>query len=198
MSWSFNFCTVWLQGPDKNKRSKGTIIHAYTSVTLTANDSVKASWKWLKRKRTSCLTFRYKESCVVEVRESVVVFFSFPFSFLVALLTDDESCEGAIYRVTGHLALREDRSRYQEMGVGIRNMFFSMCGLPLGAPVSSHSLKTCRLGDIETLNFLRVWMSECVSPATDWWSIQLKCRLPTACWDRLQSYTTPLSILGAY
>lgn len=46
-------------------------------------------------------TFRYEESCVVEVRESSVVF---PFSLFVAFLTDDESCEGAIHRVIGHLA----------------------------------------------------------------------------------------------
>ncbi len=52
-------------------------------------------------------TFRYEESCVVEVRESVaVVAFSFP--LLVTLLTDDQSCEGAIHCVVGHLVRRED------------------------------------------------------------------------------------------
>lgn len=61
-------------------------------------------------------TFRYEESCVEEMRESVVVAFSFP--FLVALLTDNESCEGAIYRVIGYLPWREDRGRYQETVVG--------------------------------------------------------------------------------
>ena len=70
-------------------------------------------------------TFRYEESCVVEVRERVV--FSFFFLFLIALLTDDKSCEGAIHRVIRHLAWREDRRRCQETDVGnTRNMFFSM------------------------------------------------------------------------
>lgn len=55
-------------------------------------------------------TFRYEESFVVEVRESIAaVVFSFP--FLIALLADDERCEGAIYRVIGHLLWREDRGR---------------------------------------------------------------------------------------
>lgn len=47
-------------------------------------------------------TFRYEESCVEEVRESVAVV-AFSISFLVALLTDDQSCEGAIHGVIGHL-----------------------------------------------------------------------------------------------
>ena len=52
-------------------------------------------------------TFRYKERCVEEVRESSdVVAFSFP--FLVAFLADDESCEGAIHSVVGHLARRNE------------------------------------------------------------------------------------------
>lgn len=50
-------------------------------------------------------TFRYEESCVVEMRQSSV---AHSFSFLVAFLTDDESCEGAIHRVIGHLARRRD------------------------------------------------------------------------------------------
>lgn len=58
-------------------------------------------------RRTGCPpTFRYEESCVVQVRERIaVVAFSSP--FLVALLTDYESCEGAIHGVIGHLARRE-------------------------------------------------------------------------------------------
>lgn len=47
-------------------------------------------------------TFGYEESCVEEVRERVAVV-AFSLSFLVALLTDDQSCEGAIHRVIGHL-----------------------------------------------------------------------------------------------
>lgn len=47
-------------------------------------------------------TFRYEESCVEKVRESVAVV-AFSISFLVALLTDDQSCEGAIHGVIGHL-----------------------------------------------------------------------------------------------
>lgn len=63
-------------------------------------------------------TFRYEEGCVVEVSKSIaVVAFSFP--FLVSLLTQDESCEGAIHRVIGHLSWREDRGRNQESGTGI-------------------------------------------------------------------------------
>lgn len=52
-------------------------------------------------------TFRYEESCVVEVRESAVVL---SFSLFVAFLADDESCERAIHRVIGHLASRQDRT----------------------------------------------------------------------------------------
>lgn len=48
-------------------------------------------------------TFRYEKSRVVEVRESVAVV-AISFNFLVALLADDESSEGAIHRVIGDLA----------------------------------------------------------------------------------------------
>lgn len=65
-------------------------------------------------------TFRYEESRVVEVRESVAVV-AISFNFLVALLADDESSEGAIHRVIGDLAWREDRSSYQETDVGTGN-----------------------------------------------------------------------------
>lgn len=104
-------------------------------------------------------TFRNEESRVVEVRESVAVV-AFPFNFLVALLTDDESCEGAIHRVIGDLAWREDRSSYQETDVGSGNQeqtysvylcmmfgatqWLNLAFSPCVSPVSSHSLKTCR------------------------------------------------------
>lgn len=44
-------------------------------------------------------TFRYEKSSVVEVREGL----SAALTFLIAFLTDDQSCEGAIDRVTGNL-----------------------------------------------------------------------------------------------
>ena len=80
--------------------------------------SVSVSWSTCRQ-----LTFRYEQSCVEEVRESVAVV-AFSFSFLVALLTDDESREGPIHRVIGHLAWREDRCRSRELLVTV---FLSAC-----------------------------------------------------------------------
>lgn len=79
----------------------------------------KASWsrKKTKLKLTSVWTgqptIRDEESRVVEVRKSVsvVAFFSF---LLAAFLTDDESREGSIHWVIGHLTLRADRRGNQE------------------------------------------------------------------------------------
>lgn len=52
----------------------------------------------------------------MEVRQSGVVVV---FSFLVALLTDDEGCEGAVHRGTGHLTHREK----SENDTGARTLY---------------------------------------------------------------------------
>lgn len=89
-------------------------------------------------------TFRYEESRVVEVRESVAVV-AFSVSFLVALLADYESCEGAIHGVIGHLAWRGDRSRNRE---SMRSAGFD--------PEYSLDVSFMRFSVIQTLNHLQV------------------------------------------
>lgn len=76
-----------------------------------------------------CLpTLRYEERRVTEVRESISVA-AIPFPLFVALLTDYESCEGAIHRVVGHLAWREDMRRSQESAKGCKPFFLRFCPL---------------------------------------------------------------------
>lgn len=75
----------------------------------------------------------------MEVRESGVVV---AFSFLVALLTDDEGCEGAVHRVTGHLTQRKVRERYGSKDTVHCPHMREISGNP----------NTCRLGDVETLH----------------------------------------------
>lgn len=97
MSSSFSFCTVWLQEPESVKKKKTTHTNGFVH-----------SHHQSQHRKTWCVcvrlvqTFRYEKSSVVEVREGL----SAALSFLVAFLTDDQSREGAIDRVTGNLGTR--------------------------------------------------------------------------------------------
>lgn len=92
MSSSFNFWTVWLQGPKEKKEA---------SMNKTfLNKKTISVW-------AGSPTVRDEESRVVEMRKSppVVAFPSSSSCFLlIAFLADDEGGEGSIHWVTGHLA----------------------------------------------------------------------------------------------
>ena len=73
--------------------------------------------------------------------------------------------------------------------------------LPVSAWVSAeHSSFIPRYKDMQEANWSlqTVHVSEwCVSPAMDWRSVQVYSRLlPTACWDRLPSPHSPMTLTG--